>query len=63
MKTAVTTRRGPVQHDAGHALTALPRVPLSGDYQKARYVKVLLSGAPFAFSGLIDRGSARASAR
>lgn len=63
MRTAVTTRLGTVPHDAGTALTALPRIPLNGDYQKARYVKVLLSGAPFALSGLIDRTASRASAR
>ena len=31
---------------AGH-LTALPRVSLSGSFQKLRYVKTLLSGVPF----------------
>lgn len=47
MKTAVTTRKGPI--DAGHAncLTELPRFSLNGDYQDPRYVKVMLSGMPF----------------
>lgn len=63
MKTAVTTRRGPIFPDAAQNLTALPRVPLSGDYQKARYVKVLLTGAPYAFSGLLDRSPKRVNAR
>ena len=63
MKTAVTTRRGPIFPEAAQTLTALPRVPLSGDYQKARYVKVLLTGAPYACWGLRDRSRKRVSAR
>jgi peptidoglycan/xylan/chitin deacetylase (PgdA/CDA1 family) len=52
LRTAVTGREGLIH--ARHACepTALPRVALNGDYQKARYVKVLLSGAPFAFLNL-----------
>jgi hypothetical protein len=30
--------------------TALPRVSLNGDYQHPRYIKVFLSGAPFALA-------------
>jgi peptidoglycan/xylan/chitin deacetylase (PgdA/CDA1 family) len=54
LKTAVTGREGLIH--ARHACepTALPRVSLNGDYQKARYVKVLLSGAPFAFFNLMQ---------
>ncbi|MGH6819940.1 MAG: polysaccharide deacetylase family protein, partial [Methylocella sp.] len=51
-KAAVTTRKGLVF--AGHRdhLTALPRVSLAGQYQKLRYIDVLLSGAAFAlFNG------------
>lgn len=51
-KAAVTSRKGLIF--AGHKdhLTALPRVSLSGQYQKLRYVEVLLSGAAFAlFNG------------
>jgi peptidoglycan/xylan/chitin deacetylase (PgdA/CDA1 family) len=45
---AVTTRKGLVF--SGHAahLTALPRLSLSGEFQKLRYVDVLLSGSAFA---------------
>ncbi|AXS40964.1 polysaccharide deacetylase [Breoghania sp. L-A4] len=46
-KSAVTTRPGHLF--AGHAdhMTALPRVSLNGNYQKKRYLKLLISGAPF----------------
>jgi peptidoglycan/xylan/chitin deacetylase (PgdA/CDA1 family) len=44
-KTAVTTRPGMVfPENAGH-LTALPRVSLNGNYQEARVLPVLTSGA------------------
>jgi peptidoglycan/xylan/chitin deacetylase (PgdA/CDA1 family) len=47
-EAAVTTRKGLIF--SGHAdhLTALPRLSLSGDFQKLRYVDVLLSGSAFA---------------
>lgn len=47
-QTAVTTQKGLLY--AGHCqhLTQLPRLSLNGDYQEARYLAVLLSGAPFA---------------
>lgn len=61
MKTAVTTRKGLVHQEHVGALTALPRVSLNGDYQKSRYVKVLLSGAPFAFFNIVQRASSRAT--
>jgi peptidoglycan/xylan/chitin deacetylase (PgdA/CDA1 family) len=47
--TAVTTRKGLIQPQHRQAMTALPRVSLNGDYQDLRYVRVMLTGAPFAF--------------
>ena len=46
-RAAVTTRKGMIYDAHASHLTALPRVSLSGDYQKLRYVKTLLSGVPF----------------
>jgi peptidoglycan/xylan/chitin deacetylase (PgdA/CDA1 family) len=44
-KTAVTTRPGMLfAENAGH-MTALPRVSLNGNYQDARILPVLTSGA------------------
>jgi peptidoglycan/xylan/chitin deacetylase (PgdA/CDA1 family) len=45
---AVTTRKGLVFSGHKDHLLALPRVSLSGEYQKLRYVDVLLSGTAFA---------------
>jgi peptidoglycan/xylan/chitin deacetylase (PgdA/CDA1 family) len=51
-KAAVTTRKGLVFAGHKHHLMALPRVSLAGQYQKLRYVEVLLSGTAFAlFNG------------
>lgn len=50
--TAVTARKGPLRPRDGLAMTALPRLSLSGDLQKSRYVKVMLSGAPYALGSL-----------
>ena len=49
LKTAVTTRKGLIHAHHTDALTALPRLSVNGDFQHARYMKVMLSGAPFAF--------------
>ena len=44
-KTAVTTRPGVLFPQHKQYLTALPRLSLNGDYQRIRYLCVLLSGS------------------
>ncbi len=46
--TSTTTRKGILFPEHRDHLHALPRVSLNGDYQKNRYVRLFLSGAPFA---------------
>jgi peptidoglycan/xylan/chitin deacetylase (PgdA/CDA1 family) len=55
MATAVTTRKGLIWPRHEQAMTALPRLSLNGDFQDARYTKVLLSGAPFAIWNAMQR--------
>jgi len=44
-KTAVTAQPGVLFAKHKRSMTALPRISLHGDYQRMRYVRVLLSGA------------------
>ena len=44
-KTAVTARPGVVFARDKQCMTALPRIPVDGDYQRMRYLRVLLSGS------------------
>ena len=53
--TAVTTRKGLIHAHHKDRLTALPRLSLNGDYQDERFVKVLLSGVPFALRDAVKR--------
>jgi peptidoglycan/xylan/chitin deacetylase (PgdA/CDA1 family) len=61
LRTGVTTRNGLIHPRHALELTALPRISLNGDYQKPRYVKVLLSGAPFALLNMMPKASSSAS--
>ncbi|HZL29514.1 MAG TPA: polysaccharide deacetylase family protein [Pseudolabrys sp.] len=44
-KTAVTTRPGVLFKTHADHMTALPRISVNGEYQRQRYLKVLMSGA------------------
>lgn len=53
--TAVTTRKGLLQPSHAEQLTALPRLSLNGDFQDLRFLKVMLSGMPFALWNALTR--------
>lgn len=48
IEAAVTGRRGLIFPAHAGSLTALPRVSISGQYQRLRYLEVLLSGTAYA---------------
>ena len=54
-EASVTTRKGVVFADHKNHLQALPRIMVSGRYQKLRYIDALISGAPTALLNRFSR--------
>jgi peptidoglycan/xylan/chitin deacetylase (PgdA/CDA1 family) len=55
LTTAVTTQKGVLTSAHADCMTGLPRVSLNGDYQKSRYVQVMLTGLPFVLRAFVKR--------
>jgi peptidoglycan/xylan/chitin deacetylase (PgdA/CDA1 family) len=57
-RTAVTTRPGVLFAEHAAHLTALPRISVNGEFQRVRYLDVLLSGVPTALMNRFRRVNA-----
>ncbi|MBN8997550.1 MAG: polysaccharide deacetylase family protein [Rhizobiales bacterium] len=57
-RTAVTTRPGVLFAEHSAHLTALPRISVNGEFQRVRYLNVLLSGVPTALMNRFRRVNA-----
>jgi peptidoglycan/xylan/chitin deacetylase (PgdA/CDA1 family) len=57
-RTAVTTRPGVLFAEHAAHLTALPRISVNGEFQRLRYLDVLLSGVPTALMNRFRRVNA-----